>query len=110
MKLFTDAAQTRKGFLVCFTDENFIRKKVVHLPNCNKSQLAEEEAIKLAIKEENVKTICSDNEQAIAKFANLFPNLTFIKVPRSENIANQVVQAYKENHHGRINLRTSTAK
>lgn len=112
MKVFVDACQMRKGFLICYTDMHMRNKEIIHLPNCTKSHLAEEEAIILASKAENVETIWSDSQSAVDKLSSTYPNILIEKIPRTANIANQVLAIHKEQYQRKYhdNRNTKTSK
>ncbi len=114
MKVFVDACKMRKGFLICYTDMHMRNKEIVYLPNCTKSHLAEEEAVVLASKAENVETIWSDSQAAVDKLSAAYPNILVEKIPRSANIANQVLAIYKEQcqrkYHDNRNAKNTSKK
>ena len=108
MKVFVDACQMRKGFLIGYTDRFMINKEIIYLPNCTKSHLAEEEAIKLASKAKNVETIWSDSQAAVDKLSAVYPQILIEKIPRENNVANQVLAIYKEQYQSKYHDNASS--
>lgn len=108
MKVFVDACKMRKGFLIGYTDAHMINKEIVYLPNCIKSHLAEEEAIKLASKAKNVETIWSDSQAAVDKLSAVYPQILIEKIPRANNVANQVLAIYKEQYQSKYHDNASS--
>ena len=107
MEVFVDACQMRRGFLICYTNRFMTNKEIIYLPNCTKSHLAEEEAIKLASKAKNVETIWSDSQAAVDKLSAVYPQILIEKIPRENNIANQVLAIYKEQYQSKYHERTT---
>ena len=95
---YVDAAKHGKMFIVGYCDTLLEERQIKTLPFCHKSHEAEIEAVKylIAAKIETIR-ILSDSQAAVDYFrSNPADNTIVEKIPRSSNLANQILSAFKE--------------
>lgn len=102
---YVDAAKYGSTFIIGYCDEFMQDRSVRTLPFCHKSHLAEIEAVKWLL-EAKIETIrIRTDSEATLNYFNSHPlrkNVTLEKIPRDQNVANQILAAFKQNrriHH-----------